>query len=521
MSNKIAVPSTKETGQPRVISSGYYIQDQIKTDLRMPTRLYTYDNMFLDDAVYNSVDITNLLVTTALYYGSFVPGKSGSKKSKKAADFLNYCIRNITYGTWLDCLQNFVTDLKYGYSINNIVIEKRNFGEYKGSYVLRKISPRDQKSIYGWLWNKNQTELLGFVQKPPLLASRGFVEKAYQDGLTAMSIGKYYDSSYPIIYTNQMLHFRYNSTNNNPQGDSPLAHCYSAWMEKKLIEEYEVIGISKDLGGIIVLRVPSELIEKANDSANYPQEALEYAAIQRNTADLHSGRSSFLLLSSDVDDVSKKYLFDFELKGIDGNGKQYITSEIIDQKRKSIYNVFGTGFLLLGQDSVGSYNLSSNATSTHGYYVERNILQKIDVLNTQLAPRLLAANNIYLNHNDMPVYEHRDPTEPNEDVISKVVQRVKSVNGLTPAALEYVYNKLGWPTDGIEDIDFSDKGQSRAGESNGTSGTGNTISGANTSTSNMENSDITKNLVFESQDDDKITLIDTKTGNPIFIDKEK
>jgi hypothetical protein len=292
-------------------------------------------------------------------------------------------------------------------------------------------------------------------------------------------------------------------------------------MEKKLIEEYEVIGISKDLGGIIVLRVPSELIEKANDSANYPQEALEYAAIQRNTADLHSGRSSFLLLSSDVDDVSKKYLFDFELKGIDGNGKQYITSEIIDQKRKSIYNVFGTGFLLLGQDSVGSYNLSSNATSTHGYYVERNILQKIDVLNTQLAPRLLAANNIYLNHNDMPVYEHRDPTEPNEDVISKVVQRVKSVNGLTPAALEYVYNKLGWPTDGIEDIDFSDKGQSRAGESNGTSGTGNTISGANTSTSNMENSDITKNLVFESQDDDKITLIDTKTGNPIFIDKEK
>ena len=514
-------PLTHETGQPRIVTSGYYIQTQKKTDLKMPTFLTTADNMALDDAVYNSIDITNLLVITALYGGECVAGKSGSKKSRDAADFINYCLHNMSYGTWLDALQNIVTDLKYGFSILNIVLERRMYGQYKGSFVLKKLSPRDQKSIYGWLWDKNQRELLGFVQQPPLKSARGFKLSDYKNGLTALSVGKYYDSIYPIIRREQMLHFKYNSTNNNPQGDPPCMHCYTAWMEKRLIEEYEVIGISKDLGGIVVLRVPSELIEKANDPTNFPEEAAEYQALQTNTADLHAGKSSFLLLTSDTDISSKKYLYDFELKGIDGGGKQYQTSEIINQKKKSIYNVFGTGHMLLGQDSVGSYNLASAHTSTHSYYVERNILQKIDVINTQLIPRLLAANNIYLDWKDVPVFQPKSPTPPDKDVISKTIQRIKSVNGLTPSALEHLYKQLDWPTDGIEDIDFNDKGKSRAADGMKTPGfgTSTSVDGTDHSIANNENT-ATKNLVFDSEDDDTITLVDTETDEPIFIPKD-
>ncbi len=524
-SSKSSIPKTtvrQEIGQPRIVTTNRYIDDQRKIDLRMPTRLCTYDNMYSDDSVYNSIDVTNLLVITALFGGGFVPGSSGSEKSKLGADFLNYCIRNMSYGTYLEFLQNAVTDLKYGFSIQNIVTEKRNYGPYKGSHVLRKLSPRDQKSIYGWLWNKNQTELLGAVQQPRLEALRTFKPlTTFENGLFALSAGKFYDTNYPIIKVPQMLHFKYNTTNNNPQGDSPLAHCYTAWMEKRLIEEYEVIGVSKDLGGIVVLRVPSELIEKANDSDNYPDAAAEYAALQTNTADLHAGKSSFIVLTSDADDNTKKYFYDFELKGIDGAGKQYNTSNIIDQKRKSIYNCFGTGFLLLGQDSVGSYNLSSNATSTHGYYVERNILQKEDVLNNQLAPRLLAVNDVFLDYEDMPVYKAVSPTEANKDELSKVVQRIASVNKMTPEALKIVYEELGWDTEGIDELDFTDKGESRAGESEGSSGVGNSQEGGGAnSTSNLENSDISKNLIFDYEDENQVVLIDVdNNGKPIFIDK--
>lgn len=529
-SSKSTIPKTtvrQEVGQPRIVTSNRFIDDQRKTDLKMPTRLITFDNMYLDDCVYNSIDVTNLLVITALYGGKYVSGPSNSKVSKIAAQKLNYDIRNMSYGTYLEFLQNACTDLRYGFSLQNIVTEKRKYGPYKGSWCLRKLSPRNQKSIYGWLWNKNQTELLGCVQQPRLKGTRQFNSLVgfKNDGIRAIAEGKYYESNYPIIKSNQMLHFKYNSIDNNPQGDSPLAHCYTAWMEKRLIEEYEVIGISKDLGGIVVLRVPSKLIEQANDRTNYPDAYAEYQALQTNTADLHAGKSSFIVLTSDSDVNSKKYFYDFELKGIDGNGKQYDTSNVIDQKRKSIYNCFGTGFLLLGQDSVGSYNLSSNATSTHGYYVERNILQKVDVLNTQLAPRLLAINGVYLDYEDMPVYEPINPTETSKDEMSKVVQRMASVNKMTQKALEAVYEELGWDIDGIEDLDFTDKGKSRAGDGMTTAGEGTSQSyggenGSDASVANNENANMSKSLVYDYETENQIVLIDTASGNPLFIDKE-
>jgi hypothetical protein len=308
-----------------------------------------------------------------------------------------------------------------------------------------------------------------------------------------------------------MLHFRHNPTNNNPQGDSPLTHVYDAWLEKKLVERYEVVGVSKDLGGAVVLRVPSELIDRANDPATYPNEAAEYSQLQKDAGALHAGESSYIVLTSDVDEVTKTPLFDFELKGIDGGGKQYNTSDIIDQKRKSIYNMFGTGFLLLGQSGHGSNALSSNQMTTHDYYVNRSVMWKTDVINNQLAPRLLAINNISLDWKDMPVFKAADPSKPDLDVISKVIQRAKSVGGMTPQALEALYKDAGWPTEGIEDLTFDDGDTARGGESGGTSGTGSS-QGGKTGGSNTNNS-VSKQLVV---DGDK--LVDTITGKVVNLE---
>lgn len=194
-------------------------------------------------------------------------------------------------------------------------------------------------------------------------------------------------------------------------------------------------------------------------------------------------------------------------------GKQYKTSEIIDQKRKSIYNTFGAGFLLLGQDSHGSYGLSTSATSTHGYYVERNILQKVDVINSQLAPRLLAVNNIFLDWKDMPQFVAADPNEFSADEAGKFIQRVASVGKLTPQVLEWILNKMNAPLEGIEDLDFTDKGQSRAGESQGSSGTGNTQDGGVASTVNTENGGTVKSLVVDGD-----YIVDSETGKVVNLE---
>jgi hypothetical protein len=137
---------------------------------------------------------------------------------------------------------------------------------------------------------------------------------------------------------------------------------------------------------------------------------------------------------------------------------------------------------------------------------------KEDVINNQLAPRLLAINNIKLDWKDMPVFKAADPSKPDLDVISKVIQRTKSVGGMTPQALEKLYKEAGWPTEGIEDLNFEDGDTSRGGESGGTSGTGNSQSGKSGG-SNTNNS-VTKQLIV---DGDK--LVDTATGEVVNTDQ--
>ena len=508
---KVVTRPLTEKGQPQILTSTRFIQDQRRIDLKMPSRLCTFDKMAEDDSVANSIDVTNILVTTAMQNGEFV-SPSGSSTSKIAAEFLNYAIRNMQMGTWLESMNNAASDLQYGFALQNIVVTTSAAGQFKGAKILKKLSPRDQKSVFGWVWDKKLRDLKGFVQKPNSVQLREPRATEFERGILLSSISNgLLRPNYPFISTQQALHFRHNPTNNNPQGDSPLTHVYDAWKEKKLVERYEVVGVSKDLGGAVVLRVPSELVERANDPTNYPLEAAEYAQLQKDAGALHAGETSYIVLTSDVDVTTKTPLFDFELKGIDGGGKQYNTSDIIDQKRKSIYNMFGTGFLLTGQSGHGSNALSSNQMTTHDYYVDRSVMWKVDVINNQLAPRLLAINNIELDWKDMPVFKAADPSKPDLDVISKVIQRAKSAGGMTPKALEALYKEAGWPTEGIEDLTFDDGDTSRGGESGGSSGTGNSQGGASGG-ANTNNS-VAKSLRVEGD-----RLIDNDTDKVVNLD---
>jgi hypothetical protein len=515
-------PLTNEKGQSGIVTSSRFIQDLKKDDLKLPRRFCTYENMMLDDAVGNSVDTTNIQVVAALNGGQVVA--KDSNLSKQMAKFLNYCIRNMGYGTWMEAMNNAATDLTYGFAIENIVLEKAKYGEYKGAYTLKKLAPRDPKSLYGWVWDKHNRDLKGFVQKPNLVQAR---EKGYSDfssniPLTDISGSSYLDNNkYPFISTQQMLHFRHNPTFNNPQGNSPLNMCYDALTEKKLVEHYEVVGVSKDFGGLVVVRVPSELIERANDPTRYPEEAKEYAALQSDASRLQAGKSTHIVLTSDVDEYSKKYLYDLELKGIQGGGTQYRTEDIINQKRKSIYNVFGTGFLLLGQNGHGSNALAGSQMTTHDYFIRRCIDWKVDVINTQLIPRLLAANDIYLPYDQMPVFVPDDPSKPDHDTLSKVLQRGGSVELLTDAAIADLYTSAGWSLDGLEEHLVERKEmniQSRAGESKGSSGTGDTQSGGAASSTNSENKSM-ESFEVDYETEDELVVVNTTTGAPMFIKK--
>ena len=500
-------PLLHEVGQPQTqLVIANFLQDAQQRDLQMPARLCTYDSMARDDAVYAASSVTSLDVIKALTSGSAV---GETTLGKEYAERINYNLHNLSYGSWYQACLDIDTADKYGFSLLNTPVELRP----KYGWCLSKLSPRDQKTVWGWLWDENFTEVVGFVQTPNWKNLDR--NSTYKEKESYVSYISNVEKDYTVLKRSQYLHFTCNSTSRNPQGDSPFYHAYTAWSEKKALEKLEIIGAGKDLGGLFSAYAPASFLQLAQDAANNPREAAAFKQMQENIAKLQDGRSSLLFLPGDRDQHGNR-LYDVEIKGITGAGKQYNTSDIIEQKKKSLYNCWGAGHLLLGQSGVGSNALFNGADLTHSAFCQRLIDQKVDVINTQLIPRLLAINGIFPSWKDMPKFKPKDNVGLSWDEMGKFLQRTQSVQMLTPAIYKKMAEIADLPSDGIEELDYTQKGQSRSGEGFGTSGNGKPAQ--SNSSLNVENKSLHNFVVIEDSPTE-VTVQDSITGDISFISK--
>lgn len=517
----LSTPQSRQIGQPlKTVTANSYINASRKTELVYPKLPYTFDIMCEDSAIKQCVDSNAIPVIDALYRGKVVGKKS--KNSQLVADFINYNIATLSTG-WMNFCKDLTTDQLYGMSLFNKVSAPINTGDYKGKglYKIDKLSPRSPHLLHGWIWDKNFQEVIGTILKPMLYQTGDYLPRANSSYIpTGTAL---YDTNFPIMWKHQMLHSVSNGNFRNPEGISHLVSCYSSYKEKKLVEQYEIIGISKDFGGIAVLRVDPELIERAGDPILFPNDKIALDALELAASKLHAGESTHLLLSSELQEGSSTiYKYDFKLQGIDGGGKQYKSSDIISQKNKDIYNAFGCGFLILGQDGVGSYNLSTTGESVHDSYVKSFIQAKVDVINSQFIKTIIDMNSnnpmFKLAWDEMPEFVPADFKRMDLDVLSKIVQRMKSVEGLPPQVLTQLLDMSELTTEGVDELNFQSKGASRAGESLGSSGTGNTQDGGVSSTVNANNGGVTKalNAVVYTDKQGNQHLIDTDTDSVIL-----
>jgi hypothetical protein len=516
--NASSLPTEQPIGQPlSYLTANSYVNSCRKTELKSPNIWSTCDLMMEDSAVRQCVDMNSHPVIESISNGKFVGKKS--KKSKKVADALNYAVRNLDTGTWREFAENLATDQAYGFSLFNIVSKIVSEGEYKGIAAFAKLSPRSPHSLKGWIYDRNKVEVIGSILKPMQVQGSNYIGM-----ITPSSISTYthYEQEYPIMWKKQMLLSTFNKTFNNPEGNPSIIAAYSAWKEKKLVEQYEIVGVSKDFGGVAILRVDPELLWRANQTgAEFEADRLQLKSLQENAAKMHSGQSTMLLLSSDlIPGSTSQYLNDFKLQGIDGNGKQYKSSEIIVQKNKDIYNAFGCGFLILGQDGTGSYALSSTQESVQDRYIERSIQAKKDIIDNQLVKVFIEMNKnnpmFKLAWNEMPEFEPAEYKKLDLDTYSKIIQRTKSVQGLPEEHHKQLSVKAGLVDEWEEKLDYKDKGQSRSGEGLGSSGTGNSQAGGISSTTNANN----KSFYLEDQYKGQLVISD-EAGNRFFVDETR
>lgn len=480
-----------EVGNPYLKAIGGYIEESKKRELQFPNSLETYDKMSGNAAISKGMTVGEVFLTKALLTVKFEAGKAQTQASKDFADFLNWNIQNFVGNSWYDAITNIITFRKYGFSWLEKVFAKNDSIKWKGKFKYKylKLAPRSQKSVREWVFDDPilKRNLIGLYQWNPTSSMNS---QMYQNLTNVTRIDD------KALRREKFMLFSWNSTNNNPQGKSDLYECYKSWKELEMIASYEVVGVAKDMAGVIVVRVPNDHINKAAEDPN-SLEASSLNHLQKNIASIAAGDQSSVLLGSDTqgENGNGKYTYDFELKGIDGGGKQYSTKDLTDVRKKDILDILGAGFLSVGQDSVGSHSLSDSKQSIHAFFMERMLMFIKSVFERDFIKSLADINEITLEQDEMPlmVFGEFDESDPQEQ--AKVIQLMAGVGCLArdKSILLQAHKRCGFDITELEKLSEEEliakltPDTARVGESGGSSGTGGTQQGGITSATNSGN----------------------------------
>lgn len=458
-------------------------------EIRWPQLIGTVESMKQDATVATGLDMLYTFVEKAFKDFKVIPGES--EESKKAAKFIEYCLKNMEGQTLRQFARDAATFNEYGLSVVEKVYTQVTVGEYVGKYKVKNLAFRPQASLSRTnpiVYNADGSAIVGIKQSLTAFQNYTASEIAVGGITTKMT-----DVIIPI---NRVMLMSTGGSSSQALGVSPLVGCYRAWREKILIENLEVVGATKDMGGVIELKIPSQILNKAAMDPSSP-EAEMVRGLMTDAANAHSGEQSFFMLPSDTKDNAPQY--SMTLKGIDGMGKQYSTAQLISDRKKSILDRLGAGFINVGNDKGGSYNLSESKQTIHTQFVQRVNEIILEALNENLLPQLLALNDIRLPETEMPYVKAGEIVDVDMEGFSKAIQRIGAVGYLpkTPKVINRVLEVLGIDEKIEEDISQEElmkllgEDTSRAGDgmTKGSSGngTGKISASRDNSAANLDN----------------------------------
>ena len=329
---------------------------------------------------------------------------SDKSVDKEAAEFVEDCMNDMQ-STWQDTLSEILSFITYGWSYHEIVYKRRcgrsRDPRYSSKYDdkligWRKLPVRSQDTLSRWAYDPVTDELQGMVQVAPP------------------------DYTEVLIPIEKALHFRTRSAKENPEGRSVLRGAYRDWYFKKRIQEIEGIGVERDLAGFPVLHAPPslEIWDKDDQEmrAAFTNAQQIVSSIRRDTQEgivLPDGWVLELLSA--------------------GGKRNFDTNQIIERYDKRIAMTTLSDFILLGQQSAGSFALSSNKTELFGTAMGTYLDIVCDVFNTQAIPRLIDLNaEHFTGFTEYPRLTHGDIEDVDLTALGGFLQQVVGCGALTP-----------------------------------------------------------------------------------------
>ncbi len=294
-------------------------------------------------------------------------------EAKELADFINTCMHDMSV-TWHDFIQELLfTMLPFGWCFNEIVYKIRDGFDSNGSgsssqhtdgkIGWRKLALRTPESLDHWNLDENGG-VQGFVQRNP--TTNEIVEIPIYKGLL----------------------FRPTYYKNNPEGRSVLRNAYRPWYLKKLMEEIEGIGVSRDLAGLPILYVDPKITHK--DAT--PEQKAFYTELKQLVINIKRDKQEGIVLPKLTDQFGNK-LYELILLTTGGN-RNFNTSNIIHRYEQRMAMSMLSDFILIGHSDVGSHSLAESKIQMFKTAIKSWVMSISDVLNQHAVPRLLHVNNM-------------------------------------------------------------------------------------------------------------------------------
>lgn len=316
-----------------------------------------------------------------------VEGNDNTPEQAEAVEFIEQCMDDMSH-TWNDMVSEILSMLVYGWSWHEIVYKKRvgpwekdpkKRSKYSdGKFGWRKIPIRGQETWLRWVFDP-EGGVQAMIQMPP----------PYYKQVTL-----------PI---NRSLLFRTGIYKGNPEGMSILRTSYRPWFIKKRLEEFEAIGVERDLAGMPVAQVPSSYMNAVPGS----KEDKVYKAYKKMVQNVRRDEHDGLVLPLEYDENSNP-LFTFELMSAGGT-RSFDTNALIQRYEQRILMTVLADFILVGHEGEGSYAMHVDKTGI--FRAALNVITDsiADVFNRHAIPRLFEINAWKLDELPRIVPNNVDP----------------------------------------------------------------------------------------------------------------
>lgn len=374
-------PALREFGTTGLKRQGGSISEEYLTELTGTRGIRVFKEMEDNDPVASGMTFALSKLIARLEW-EIQPPANASTEEAAATEFIRQCWEDME-APFTNVLDDILSLIPYGWAFLETNYKVRggpdeaedwrrsNFTD--GRIGWRSFRIRAQETLSRWIYDQNGN-LLGMEQMDP-----------NGQGMRTIPLGK-------------ALLFRTTTYKDNPEGRSMLRGAYRPWFYKKRIEDYEGIGIERDLAGLPVATLPADYFA---ENAPAPMKAT-LRVMQQLVSDVRNDASGGVVIPVAYDKDGNKVI-EFSLLASPGS-KAINTNEVIKRKSEEMAMSILMDFLMLGHQGVGSFALGAAKIDLWTMAVDAIARGIAETFNEYAIKKLLTFNGIHVQRPPVLAY---------------------------------------------------------------------------------------------------------------------